>query len=433
MKITIIGTGYVGLVTGACFADKSHQVLCLDIDHERLEKLKIGDVPFYEPGLADLIKENLHKKRITFSSSYLDSKNSDVYFICVGTPDNGQGKPDLRSLTSVLESLNPNIQQDTTIFTKSTVPIGTNRMIDKFFKKNCSEYIVNIASNPEFLKEGSALNDFFKPDRIVIGTDSEQVKSIARDLYAPFNWRSDRMLFTSVESAEMIKYSANSFLATRISFMNEISRVCDQVGANIHDVRKGIGSDPRIGNSFLYAGLGYGGSCFPKDINALIDTQRSHKLDGHLLTAVKEVNDSQLIYFKEKIIDNLEGNIKDKNIAVWGLSFKPNSDDVRESVAIKLIKELSPISNTIYAYDPKANNNAIRELSNIENINFCDSKDEALKSANFLIICTEWSEFWDPDPKLLNTLKDKLVVDGRNILNKQKLTEAGIKYIGVGS
>ncbi len=433
MNITVIGTGYVGLVTGACFAETGNNVTCLDIDSERINKLLKGEIPFFEPGLTDLVRRNLDSGRITFTDSYEQGTKNSIFFLCVGTPDKGDGKTDLSNLKSVITSLANNIQEKSYIYTKSTVPLGTNNMISSYFDSVLGKNKVLVASNPEFLKEGSAVIDFQKPDRIIVGTSSDESRRVATDLYLPFNWSKSRMLFMSVDSAELTKYAANSLLATKISFMNEMSLICDKSKANIHEVRKGIGSDPRIGDSFLYAGLGYGGSCFPKDVNALMNTQKDLGLESGILERTKFVNERQVKFFFNKIVENINGNINSKTMTIWGLSFKPNSDDVRESVSLELIKLLSGKVKSLNLYDPIATDSAKKELRGINNLNFFKDKYEAVIDSDALILCTEWKEFWDIDVLKLELMLNKVIFDGRNILNKTKIENSGIEYHGIGT
>jgi len=431
MNITIIGTGYVGLVTGACFAETGNNVTCLDIDSERVDLLSKGEVPFFEPGLTEMVKRHLESGRIKFTTSYADGCKNNVFFICVGTPDDGEGKPDLKGLESVLKSLNGNLNENSFVFTKSTVPLGTNARVRKYFEDN-SKYEVQVSSNPEFLKEGAAINDFQRPDRIIVGTRHIESKEIMEELYEPFSRVKNKINHVSVESAELIKYASNSFLATKISFMNEMALVCEKTGADINEVRLGMGSDPRIGSAFLYAGLGYGGSCFPKDVNALMGMQEELGLSPKILKKTKEVNDNQLVYFRDKIKSYYGDNSINKNLTIWGLSFKPNSDDIRESVSIKLIKELSNEFYSLSLYDPVAMGNAKKELMDFRNIKFFNDKYQSLLNSNGLIICTEWKEFWDPDLSKFDIMKERVVFDGRNIINKKRLEDSNIRYFGVG-
>ena len=433
MDITIIGTGYVGLVTGACLAETGNNVTCIDVDSDRVNKLLSGSIPFYEPGLEAIVERNLASKRLVFTDSYEDISQTNIFFICVGTPDKGDGSPDLKNLHAVMDSLASNINGKSFIFTKSTVPLGTNKMIQSFFDDRLGKGIVYVSSNPEFLKEGSAVSDFQKPDRIILGSSNEEARKLATDIYAPFNWSKNRTMHMSIESAELTKYASNSFLATKISFMNEMALVCENSGANIHEVRLGLGSDPRIGDSFLYAGLGYGGSCFPKDVNALIDMQKAFNLEPGIIERTKQVNDRQVRFFFEKIMSILGTNLEGKRIAIWGLSFKPNSEDVRESVALKLISLLAPEVNSLNLYDPIANLHAKESLSDTSNLKFYDEKYAAIEGADALVICTEWKEFWDLDVLKLDLMHNKLVFDGRNILDKSKMKDLGVEYYGIGT
>tara|TARA_B100001564_G_C20601583_1_gene652978 strand:+ start:31 stop:1332 length:1302 start_codon:yes stop_codon:yes gene_type:complete len=432
MKITIIGTGYVGLVTGACLANNGREVTCIDIDEKRIQKLTDGVIPFHEPGLRGLVEMAVKAGNLGFSSSYDDAVKNNIFFLCVGTPDRGDGESDLTSLVSVLDTLSNKIKGKNYIITKSTVPLGTNEFINDYLSERISKDAeIEIISNPEFLKEGDAVSDFMKPDRIVIGVDSSESEDVLRQIYKPFNWSSDRIQVMSVKSAELTKYAANSFLATKISFMNEMAKICDLTGANIHDIRKGIGTDERIGMSFLYAGLGYGGSCFPKDIKALINAQKKLGLESKILTATEEVNANQIDYFLNKIKSKFS-DLKDKKISVWGLSFKPDTDDVRESLSINLIKKIAHDVSFIKAYDPVANLNAAEELKEVKNISFHNSKEDSVEETDFLIIATEWKEFWDTDLATLETLRDRIIFDGRNILDSQKLKDVNIDYVAIG-
>ncbi|MDA7576227.1 UDP-glucose/GDP-mannose dehydrogenase family protein [Gammaproteobacteria bacterium] len=435
MNISIIGTGYVGLVTGACFADAGFSVTCHDINQSRVNMLLEGNVPFYEPGLGEMILHSIETKKIEFTSSFADILKNHIIFVCVGTPDKGNGTSDLSALYDVFESIEENISQDSIIFIKSTVPLGTSTEIYKRFKKlfQNPKFDVQLASNPEFLKEGDAINDFKKPDRIIIGTDSEEVRSTAAKLYKPFNWQKNRLIFMSRESAELTKYASNSMLAMRITFMNELSRLCDISSANIHEIRSGVGSDKRIGADFLYAGTGYGGSCFPKDVVSLIKTFEKNRLQSDLISSIDIANKNQINYFFQKITSFYNKKASSKNLLIWGLSFKPNTDDIRESIAIMLAKKLSGSFNELYLYDPIALPNAKNELNEYGNISFLNSKYEAVEKANALVLCTEWKEFWQPDLSILKLLKDKVIFDGRNLYNKNDLEEYGINHIGIGT
>lgn len=444
MKIAVIGTGYVGLVTGACFASMGYEVCCADILPKKIDLLKNGIIPFYEPGLKDIVKRSQKSKNLIFTSDILASNNyADIIFLCVGTPQDASGKPNLNYVEAYFEQLIKNMKEDKTfladpnarkhIFIKSTIPPGTVKKFDSVLFQNNLESKILLSSNPEFLKEGSAVQDFLKPDRVVIGSNHQESIDIACELYRTILWKSNRMLITSPESSEIIKYSANCFLAMKISFVNQISRLSDVMGADIHDIRKGIGMDERINPHFLYAGLGYGGSCFPKDVNGLKFILEKNDLNAELITATNTINESQVEYFFNKILNvyNLE-ELRKKEITFWGLAFKPNTDDVRESVAIKLIRMLAPLVKRIYAYEPIAVDNAANELKDCQNISYVDSSLSAIKDSHFLVIATEYAEFWNVSPNNFLQLKDKVIFDGRNILNKEKLADLEIKYFGVG-
>jgi UDPglucose 6-dehydrogenase len=433
MRIHVIGVGYVGLVTAACLADSGNIVRCIDIDQEKIEELCNGKVPFHEPSLTEIVTRNIENKRLFFSSQYDLNQSDNIIFLCVGTPDKGDGQVDLAALQSVLKSISPNLRGKNYIFTKSTVPLGTNNYIESMLKQMTNKDTeIFVASNPEFLKEGDAVNDFIRPDRIIIGSDNEEIKKIAYEIYKPFNWNNKRLIFMSRQSAELTKYASNAFLATKISFMNEVARICDNSGADIHEIRDGMGSDPRIGKDFLYAGLGFGGSCFPKDVRAMLKTYKAMNLPSDILDGVLKVNNEQIDYFLEKFKTTYGKKLATKTFTIWGLSFKPNTDDLRESLAIKLILKLSPLVKEIYAFDPVSNEKSRRELLGIQNITFCDEKYEQIPSSDSLVICTEWKEFWNPDLNKLSTLRDKIIFDGRNVLDKPLLLNNDFKYIGLG-
>lgn len=435
MKITIHGTGYVGLVTGACLADIGHEILCFDINSKKIDQLKAGHVPIFEPGLENLINDNVQKGNLRFSSD-LDTSidSSEVHFIAVGTPSEEDGSADLNSVLSVANSIASKMDSYKLIVTKSTVPVGSSKKISEEIVRILDERKENIdfdiASNPEFLKEGNAINDFMKPERIVIGTENPKTESLLKQIYAPFVKRSLRIISTSIESAELAKYGANAMLATRISFMNELSRLSERVGADIEEVRQIIGYDSRIGNSFLYAGIGFGGSCFPKDLTALNKIAQDNGLDLKILDSVIEVNESQVEFFIQKINSRYSGNLDKKTFAVWGLSFKPQTDDIRESPSIKLIQSLLSAGSEVQAYDPVVKGNSLNLGSNFK---FYESQYEALIDADALIVATEWKAFWQPDlKKVLSKMKGKTIFDGRNIYDKSVLADAGIEYFGIG-
>lgn len=433
MKICIIGSGYVGLVTGACLADIGHDITCMDISKKRITGLKKGRIPIYEPTLENLIHKNQKTKNISFTSSYKDLSEHTLFFICVDTPNGPKNKPNLKNLFSVCDSLGNTIATDSLVILKSTVPLGTNRdvysRISRKLKKSVS---VDVVSNPEFLREGSAVNDFLRPERIIIGTHSKSVQHTLKTLYKPLCRKSDKIIFMSPESAELSKYAANAFLATKISFMNEIAEIADVTGANIHEVRQGIGSDSRIGKDFLYAGLGYGGSCFPKDLVALTQFQKEHQLKSLLIQATQDQNMDSIARFTRKILSAFPGN-KDAAVIIWGAAFKPNTDDIRESLAIKIIEGIAKRFTTVYIYDPEAAKNAKEKLSSLNNIIFIKNKYTHLSKCDALVICTEWKEFWNPDFKKLKSLKKSIIFDGRNILNRSEVESHSLVYDGIGS
>ncbi len=436
MKITIIGTGYVGLVTGACFAETGATVHCVDIDKEKIDKLNQGIVPIYEPGLDEMIDRNMKKKRLFFTTDISEAlKESEAAFICVGTPSDKDGSADLRYVLSVARDIGKNLDHYMVVVTKSTVPIGTSEKVRAAVQEELDKRGVNIefdvASNPEFLKEGDAINDFMKPDRIVIGTDNPRAEEVLRRLYKPFLLNGHPILFMDIPSAEMTKYAANAMLATRISFMNELSRLCEKVGADINWVRKGIGSDPRIGPKFLYAGIGYGGSCFPKDVKALIKTGQDHGVDLSIIKAVENVNNTQKKILVKKVLNHYNGDIKDKIFSIWGLSFKPNTDDMREAPSIDIINGLLEHGAKVKAYDPVAIENAKKIFG--EKIEYTQDQYEALIDSDGLLLVTEWNEFRFINYKVASRLmRNKVIFDGRNIYEPREVREKGFVYYGIG-
>lgn len=436
MKITVVGTGYVGLVTGTCFADVGIEVICVDIDERKIENLKKGIIPIYEPGLEDLVHKNYNTGRLKFSTDLGESiQGSDVVFIAVGTPPGEDGSADLSYVLGVAREIGEKMSNYMVVVTKSTVPVGTGKMVKKEIKKTLaarkSDLQFSMASNPEFLKEGAAVEDFMKPDRIIIGTEDERARVIMHRLYTPFQLSSDRMIYMDIPSAEMTKYTANAMLATKISFMNDIANLCEIVGANVNMVRRGIGSDTRIGPKFIYPGVGYGGSCFPKDVKAIIRTAGEFDYDLRVLKAVEEVNEDQKLILVEKIKKHF-GDVNGKTFALWGLSFKPNTDDLREAPSIVIVNELKKLGAKIKAYDPIAMEHA-REYYLGDKVEYCPSAYEALNDADALLLVTEWSEFrmpsWSMVGKLLN---NKVVFDGRNIYDSNYLRELGFTYYGIG-
>lgn len=427
MNIAVVGTGYVGLVTGACLAKIGHNVSCIDIDKNKISRLKKGIIPIYEPGLDKVVKEVVKKNKLIFETSLKKVlPEAQAVFIAVGTPAKKDGKADLQFVYQVAKEIGENIKKYKVIINKSTVPVGTaqdvKNIISKFYKGNFA-----VVSNPEFLKEGFALEDFMKPDRVVIGFDDKKAKKIMSEIYKPIR---TKKVFTSIESAEMIKYASNAFLATKISFINEIANLCEKVKANINEVSHGMGLDKRIGKSFLSAGIGYGGSCFPKDTSALNQIAGTKGYDFKLLKAVIEVNSKQ----RQSVIDKLEqifGNLKNKRIAVLGLAFKNNTDDVRESAAIDIIRMLTGVGARIKAYDPKANDNA-KEILN-SGVKIVNNPYDAIKRADALVIATEWPEFANLNfHKIKSLLKKPIIIDGRNLLNPVIIKNLGFQYFGIG-
>lgn len=433
MKIAIIGTGYVGLVSGACFADLGHEIVCIDTNLKKIRSLQKGITPFFEPQLSSLVKKNIEKRSLLFSKNYKNIKTADLVLICVDTPNKKNGSPDLTNFNLALTESLEHVKDNCVIVTKSTVPIGTHHVIKKKIKKISSSRNITIhsASNPEFLKEGAAVSDFFKPDRIIVGADNDFVHMRFEELYKPLNHNKNRIQHMSIASAELTKYASNAFLATKISFINEIAKIAELTDANIHEIRLGMGSDKRIGNDFLYAGLGFGGSCFPKDLIALINTQKKLGLESRVIYNALDSNNNQVRYFVNKIQNRYPKNeFKRLNVAIWGVSFKPETDDLRESIPIKIINMLSKKVHSINIYDPVCKKkNILNELTHTQNISFGRSKYSVIKSADILIIGTEWREFWQPD---FSKLKDLVIFDGRNILNRKTAKENKIELYGIG-
>ncbi len=438
MNITIIGTGYVGLVTGTCFSEMGNEVYCIDIIEEKIESLKKGIIPIYEPGLEELVKKNYERKNLHFStdlSSGLD--NSEACFIAVGTPMGEDGSADLKYVRTVAKQIGQTMNHDLIVVDKSTVPVGTACEVESIIKEELANrnlnYKVSVASNPEFLKEGAAVNDFMRPERVVIGTDDPETAEYMRQLYEPFTKNHERMIIMDVASAEMTKYASNSMLANRISFMNEMANICDLVGADIDNVRKGMGSDSRIGHSFLYPGCGYGGSCFPKDVTALIKTAKDNGYTPELLESVERINNQQKYYIVDKIICLMGEDLSDKTFAIWGLAFKPETDDMREAPSIVIINELIKRGATINAYDPKATTTAKEFYFNDLDINYFDDKYSMLDGADAIVLVTEWKEFRSPDfNKMKNLLKTSIIFDGRNQYDCKYMEKLGFKYYAVG-
>lgn len=435
MKIAIIGTGYVGLVTGTCFAEMGNDVTCIDIDTKKIERLNNGESVIYEPGLEEMIKKNVDEKRLTFSNSYEDSiPDSEICFIAVGTPPLEDGSADVHYVLEAAKNIAKYINRYTVIVDKSTVPIGTGYKV-KELVKSVTKVPFDVVSNPEFLKEGCAINDFMRPDRIVIGSDSEYALNKMKELYIPFLNGDDRIVTTDIISAEMIKYAANAMLATRISFMNEIAKLCDKIGGDIKAVREGIGLDSRIGMSFLYASCGYGGSCFPKDVNELISVGRRNNVEMKIVEAVEDVNYEQKHLMGTRIFDRLQENLtlRNKTICVWGLTFKPETDDMRESPALYLLQDLiGGGCNNIKCYDPKGMETCKQYLGK-GHVEFYSDMYEALKDADCLVVMTEWRQFKNVDfDKVKNNLKSGIIFDGRNIYDIKQMKELGFEYHCIG-
>jgi len=436
MKISIVGTGYVGLVTGTCFADTGVDVTCVDIDENKIAKLKSGIIPIYEPGLDRLVLLNVEKDRLKFTTNLKDSLDqTEIVFIAVGTPPGEDGSADLRHVLGVARQIGKDMTEYLVVVTKSTVPIGTaekvKAAIQEELDKRGSKLTFDVASNPEFLKEGNAIEDFLKPDRIVVGTESERAEKVIRRLYKPFVLNGHPMLFMDIPSAEMTKYAANAMLATKISFINDMANLCELVGADISMVRQGIGSDSRIGNKFIYAGAGYGGSCFPKDVKAIIKTAQQYKYNLRLLQAVEEVNEDQKKLLTVKIKQHFNNDLKGKTIAIWGLSFKPQTDDMREAPAIVIINELLEAGCVIKTYDPVAMKEAKHFFD--DKIEYGKDPYDVLIDADAVVLVTEWPEFRQFNYKVVDKLlKNKVVFDGRNIYDMAEMTENGYAYYGIG-
>lgn len=436
MKICVIGTGYVGLVIGACFAANGSDVICADIDETKIENLKKGILPIYEPGLENIVIQNYEKKRLDFTTDIESAvKKSLICFVAVGTPPDEDGSADLTHVLSVAKSIGNSMNGYKIIVDKSTVPVGTADKVKECISK-CTDQEFDVVSNPEFLKEGSAVSDFMKPERVVIGTDNVRVAEIMKELYAPFVRTGNPILIMDIKSAEITKYAANAMLATRISFMNEFSRLCEKVGANISHVRKGISTDSRIGPKFLFPGVGYGGSCFPKDVKAIIKTANNNNVDFHVLTSVETANEEQKHVLSQKVIDYFGEDLSKHTFAVWGLAFKPNTDDMREAPSTIIIEELLTHGASIKAYDPIALEEAERifKSKNFKNISLMDSNYKCLKDVSALLIITEWNEFRRPDfEKIGNLMKNRLIFDGRNIFNKEMMKNEGFEYFSIGN
>ncbi len=433
MRIAVIGTGYVGLVAGTCFAESGNTVMCVDIDEDKVNRLKSGQVPIYEPGLEELLRRNIQDGRIRFTTTYEEAiPDAQVVFIAVGTPPGEDGSADLQYVLAAARSIARAMTGYLVVVDKSTVPVGTALHVHATIREN-TDHPFDVVSNPEFLKEGAAIDDFLKPDRVVIGTDSTKAAGVMDELYAPFVRTGNPILHMDVKSAELTKYAANAMLATRISFMNEIANLCSRVGADVSKVRKGIGSDARIGSKFLFAGLGYGGSCFPKDVKAIVKTSDEHGYDFRILKAVEDVNERQKRLLADMVVQHYDGDVSGKCFAVWGLSFKPNTDDMREAPSVVVIRRLLEAGARICAYDPEAVEECrTHHLGN--RIEYSANPLEALEGADALILVTEWNEFRRPDFELLrDRLADRVIFDGRNIYPRRTLEELGLTYYGIGT
>jgi UDPglucose 6-dehydrogenase len=436
MKIVIVGSGYVGLVTGACFSEVGIDVVCVDIDRKKIDNLNNGIVPIFEPGLEEMLHRNMKKGRLSFTTDIVEAiKDCEVMFIAVGTPPDEDGSADLKYVLAVARDCGKNMTDYMLVVTKSTVPVGTSEKVraalqDELNKRNI-DIEFDVASNPEFLKEGAAIDDFLKPDRIVIGLQSARAKDLMKSLYKPFTLNGHPVIFMDIVSAEMTKYAANSMLAAKISFMNDIANLCEIVGADINLVRKGIGSDSRIGNKFIYPGIGYGGSCFPKDVQALIRTSGEYNYELRVLKAVEAVNKDQKMVLFNKIMKFFGGNIKGKTIALWGLSFKPQTDDMREAPSLVIVKELLAAGASVKAYDPIAIKEAKHHFG--ETISYCEDQYETLIDADCVAILTEWPEFKFPNFKIIKKLLNNAAIfDGRNIYDKNEMKQNGFDYFCIG-
>lgn len=432
MKITVVGTGYVGLVSGTCFAETGNQVVCVDIDAKKVKQMQNGEVPIYEPGLEVLFERNTKQGRLSFTTDLKEGiKGAEVIFLALPTPPGADGSADLSFVLKVASDLSKIVTEYKVIVDKSTVPVGTAEKVHSALVENLDESLFDVVSNPEFLREGVAVDDFMKPDRVVIGTSSQKAKDVMMRLYEPFVRQGNPIILMDERSAEMTKYAANSYLATRITFMNEIANLCDKLGANVDMVRKGMGSDNRIGKRFLFPGVGYGGSCFPKDVQALAKTASEVSYDFRILNSVMSVNEDQKKILSQRIINYFGGNVEGKTIAVWGLAFKPNTDDIREAPALTIINDLLSAGAKIKTFDPEAMDN-VKEIYG-DKIHFCNTQYEALESADALAIVTEWQVFRTPDfDKIKELLINPAVFDGRNVFDVDRMRKMGFYYESIG-
>ena len=437
MNLAVVGTGYVGLVSGTCLAETGNNVICVDIDENKVEQMKTGQIPIYEPGLEVLFLRNIVKKRLTFTTDLHEAvRQANVIFLCLPTPQGGDGAAELKYVLKVADDLGRLFKDEPglefkVIVDKSTVPVGTSDRVRDAIKKHAPNFDFDVCSNPEFLREGIAVEDFMKPERVIVGTSSEKTRKIMEDLYEPFIRTGNPIYFMDEKSSEMTKYAANSFIAMKISYMNEIARLCELTGAQVDNVRLGIGSDSRIGKRYLFPGIGYGGSCFPKDVHALVNTANENKYEFKILKSVIDINKNQVNLFFDKIFNHYDGNLKGKHFALWGLAFKPNTDDVREAPSHYLIKLLLDAGATIKAYDPEANQTTKAVLGDI--IQYAETSDETLKDADALIVVTEWKEFRNPDfDKIKKGLKSPVLFDGRNLYDLEKMKELKFTYYSIG-
>ncbi|MBK9045264.1 MAG: UDP-glucose/GDP-mannose dehydrogenase family protein [Bacteroidetes bacterium] len=431
MNIAVVGTGYVGLVTGTCFAEMGNHVICVDIDAAKVASMKAGKIPIYEPHLDVLFERNLKQGRLNFTTDLASAiKDASIIFLALPTPPGEDGSADLSYILGVANELGKLITEYKVVINKSTVPVGTAEKVDAAIRKNCTTSF-DVVSNPEFLREGFAVDDFMKPDRVVIGTDSEKARKIMADLYAPFVRQGNPIYYMDARSSELTKYAANAFLATKITFMNEIANLCEKVGANVDMIRIGIGSDSRIGKRFLFAGIGYGGSCFPKDVQALAKTSEDYNYNFKVLSSVMDVNYAQRTIIVEKIRNYFNNDLKGKKIAVWGLAFKPDTDDIREAPALFIIDQLLKDGAIVSAFDPEAMNNVKKVVG--DKITYCDDAYSTIKDADALLIATEWSVFRTPEfDKMASIMKNKVIFDGRNLYDPVKMKEHGFYYNSMG-
>ena len=437
MKVGVIGSGYVGLVAAACFAEMGNKVICVDVDKKKISNLKKGVVPIYEPGIEPLVLDNQKKGTLFFTTDIRDALDeANIVFIAVGTPMGDDGSADLKFVLKVAEDIGNNMSHHMIVVDKSTVPVGTadlvKERIQETLDRNNSQLTFDVVSNPEFLKEGAAIDDFMRPDRVVVGADNNASMRVMKELYAPFTFNHDRFIGMDIRSAEMTKYAANAMLATKISFINEMANICEHVGADINQVRIGIGSDKRIGYQFIYPGCGYGGSCFPKDVKALINIAHNSGYTAQLISSVEKVNNHQKNILFKKVVQKFGNDLKGKRFAIWGLSFKPGTDDMREAPSINLINSIVENGGEVYAYDPKASEQARYYLKDID-VNYCSDKYSALKNADAVILVTEWKEFRSPDfNKMSDLMSQQVFIDGRNQFSKDQIESKGFEYFQIG-